>query len=735
MAIYRSRSLRLHLLQLVLVSLIPAVVFSAAVMLLLARAQDAGRSASQVHAVRALAQTIDAKLDAAIARADHLSRIPAAGFSLVELEGISALVLAGSPELSNVLLIDPEGYQTFNVAARGRWLPRVGSRPEQIEARDQQKTVVTDVFVGATRRLPVIDIVTPVKGERFREYLLVVSLDLTYFDQFVKAALGREGGIASLLDRQFRFIARSTATEERRGQAPGAGLLAAISQRPEGVERLTTVEGLPVYSAWTRTRLGWTVNYGAPADAIEAPLRQAMLLLGGSWVFVFLIALGLALHKQRQIGRHLALVADKARNLRTARALPLPQSHITELDDALTALRDAREALEEALRRERETRREAEQVNRAKDEFLAMLGHELRNPLAAITNATRILQSASRTAAHEASATAIVARQTEHLTGIVNDLLDVGRAMTGKIVLQRGPVELATIARHIVATFEVAGRLARHRVGLRADTAWVEGDRTRLEQVLVNLLNNALTYSPPDAAIDVRVACEEDAAVIEVSDEGAGIAPHDLPRVFDLFFQSQQTVDRPQGGLGIGLTLVKRLVELHGGTVTACSRGLGQGARFTVRLPRAAPPPGPAAGEGGGRGAQRHILVVEDNPDTRLALRLALELEGHRVVEAADGGQALAAVASFVPDVALIDIGLPGMDGHALAAALRARGLIATVLVALTGYGAERDRERARAAGFDAHLTKPADFDALLELVAATGARGASAPAAQRPLG
>lgn len=714
---YRSRSLRSHLVQLVLVSLVPAALFSAAVVFLLWKTQDVARIDSQVRAVRALAQTIDAKLDGAIARADALSAIPGPGVSLPHLEHLSRLVLARSPELENVLLIDPEGHQLFNLGARGARLPRVPDRPEHARARALGEVVVTDVFIGRTRGLPVIDLVVPLKDERYRNHLLLVSLQLSYFDQFVKSALGGEGGIASLLDRNFKFIARSLATDEKRGAGPSPSFLAAISAKPEGVERFITTEGMPVHAAWARTRIGWTVNYGAPAERIEAPLRQSMLLLGVSWSFVFLLALALSVRKQQQLTRYLALVADKARNIRMAREMPLPQSQIAELDEALLALRSARAALEEALNRERDARLSAEHASRSKDEFLAMLGHELRNPLAAIANATRILQAPARTAAHEASATAIIARQTEHLTGIVNDLLDVGRALSGKIVLQRVPVDLAMLARHVVATLDVAGRLGRHRVTLSAADAWVDGDRTRLEQILVNLLTNALTYSPPGAAITVRVERVGEDAVMTVADEGHGIAVQDLPRVFELFFQSKQAVDRPYGGLGIGLTLVKRLVELHGGRIEASSAGLGQGAAFTVRLPLVAPPVTEAPTGSKTSGRARRILLVEDNPDTRESLRLALELDGHEVHVVPDAEQGLEVLARYAPDVALVDVGLPGMDGYAFARAVRGRGGSRPFLIALTGYGAESDRQRATAAGFDTHLTKPADFEALLRLV------------------
>jgi CheY-like chemotaxis protein/two-component sensor histidine kinase len=316
-------------------------------------------------------------------------------------------------------------------------------------------------------------------------------------------------------------------------------------------------------------------------------------------------------------------------------------------------------------------------------------------------------------------AAGVIERQSRHLKRLIDDLLDVGRVMNGKVMLERAPLDLAAAARYVVATLESAGRFAQRRLELDTEPAWVDGDHTRLEQVITNLVLNAVTYSAAGGRVKVRVARQGDEAVLEVSDDGRGIAPEHLERVFELFFQSDSTVDRASGGLGIGLTLVQRLVEMHGGKVSARSAGPGQGATFEVRLPAVEAGAQPALAAAPPRAAAAHeILLVEDNHDERETLRVALELEGHRVLHAADGVAALELLLRHRPRVAILDIGLPGMDGYQLARQARAARGSQLLLIALTGYGSTLDLERAKQAGFDFHLTKPVDVRELLQAIA-----------------
>jgi PAS domain S-box-containing protein len=367
----------------------------------------------------------------------------------------------------------------------------------------------------------------------------------------------------------------------------------------------------------------------------------------------------------------------------------------------------------------RAARAVAETENRSKDEFIAMLGHELRNPLSAISGAVGILQRLGRPDEQPAaSARDVIARQTQHLARLMDDLLDVGRVMTGKIVLDRRPIDLLDAARRVETTIRATGRAGRHRLSVAGTPAWVDGDLTRIEQVITNLVTNAIKYTPADGVIGVFVGEVRGDAVVRVSDTGHGISAALLPRIFDLFVQGEQAPERAQGGLGIGLTLVRRLVELHGGRVEAASAGAGTGSTFTVSFPRLPVPPPTAETSTRRTVRPQRTLVVEDNDDAREMLRTLLELDGHTVYEAANGIAGLAGALEHRPDVAVIDIGLPEMDGYEVARKLRAsESLKAIKLIALTGYGQDKDRQRALDAGFDEHLIKPVSLELLMPLV------------------
>jgi PAS domain S-box-containing protein len=392
--------------------------------------------------------------------------------------------------------------------------------------------------------------------------------------------------------------------------------------------------------------------------------------------------------------------------------------------------------ISERTKLEQELRHRAEELARAdrrKDEFLATLAHELRNPLAPICNAVEALRLPPEAAPDVRWASGVLDRQVGLLVRLVDDLLEISRIGQGKVKLHREVVELAAIVADAVETSGplIEGHRHQLEVTLDSEPLRLEGDRTRLAQVVSNLLTNAAKYTPEGGHIWLRAAREGGEVVLRVRDNGIGIVPEMLPRIFDLFSQGERALHHAQGGLGIGLSLVKGLVEMHGGTVAAHSGGPGQGSEFTLRLPALLDPPGtPPAAEApqevaapkGGSSPSRRILVVEDNVDAAESLALVLRYEGHSVQTAHDAAAALEAARSFHPEVVLLDIGLPGgMTGYDLARQLRQEpGLEKALLIALTGYGQEEDRQRARAAGCDAHLTKPANFDALLAVLAGT---------------
>ena len=362
----------------------------------------------------------------------------------------------------------------------------------------------------------------------------------------------------------------------------------------------------------------------------------------------------------------------------------------------------------------------AEQENHAKDEFMAMLAHELRNPLSAISAAVQVLEASNGQDALALRARSIIGRQVHHLARLVDDLLDVSRVVTGKIALERCAIDFADLVhRAVVACGE---RLQGQQLEVSAQPVWVEGDLVRMEQIVNNIVGNAVKYTPAGGSIRVRVAVEGGDAVLRVEDNGFGIAPELLPRVFDLFVQGERTLDRAQGGLGIGLTLVRRLVALHGGTVAAARDGPGRGRVFTVRLPKVSMPMSiqPPSTPDHCNECSRRVLVIEDNQDAREMFRVMLELAGHEVLEAGDGLAGLELLKAKRPDVAVIDVGLPGLNGYEIARRFRAEPDSDDVmLVALTGYGTPDARERSRQAGFDHHLIKPVNPEALQEILRA----------------
>ena len=356
---------------------------------------------------------------------------------------------------------------------------------------------------------------------------------------------------------------------------------------------------------------------------------------------------------------------------------------------------------------------------RDRDQFLAILGHELRNPLGAILASVQLMeQKEPEKSPRERK---VIRRQTQLLSRLVDDLLDVSRVTSGKIALDREAIDLRELVARCVVNCGAAAKEGGLAMAFSANGGvWVTGDAVRLEQIVNNLLTNAVKYTTPGGRIEVRVAREGTDAIVRVADTGVGMDPEILPRVFDLFTQADEALDRSHGGLGIGLTLVRSLVELHGGTVRAESPGRGLGSTFTVRIPGAetAPRRSPREEQGGPAVESRRILLVEDNADVRDGLRELLEESGHRVATAADGLEGIQRASSFRPDAAFVDIGLPGLDGYGVARHLRQSLGGDVLLVALTGYGLPEDRRRALEGGFDAHLTKPVTLRAILRLLA-----------------
>jgi signal transduction histidine kinase/CheY-like chemotaxis protein len=721
------RSLRWHLVQVLLAGILPLGLFAAVLLFLHWKAQDEQRRNVQLETTRLLAAAVDNALDSSVQRLAILSRqLATRPGNEAELYETARIATAGSPDWENMLAFRADGKGVFRLDRPfGAAIPTMKLRTYSATALNGNRPAISPLFVNATTGTKVIGVAHPVERNGRVSHVLIASLNLRWFDELLARHAMPEGGIAGIFDAQMKFVARSHDAEVRRGADPAPDLHADMQRVAEGIGRYPSLDGRHVYTSWTRTRHGWWVAVAAPAAPIDGGLWRTMWALGALLVLAVLIGVAFAGLKGRQITSSLAVLGQRAGELARGRALqPAARSPVAEIEQSLQALDSASTLLERArlerdglLEAEQRARSAAERANRAKDEFLAMLGHELRNPLAAVSNAAAVIRSGQRTGQQLDFASGVIERQTRHLKRLIDDLLDVGRVINGKIRLDRRPIELQASVQHVLATLRAAGSLARHRVEVDTRPVWVNGDQTRLEQVITNLLVNAATHTPAGGAIGIALEEARGEARLQVWDSGAGIAPEEQARIFELFYQSVASRERGGGGLGIGLTLVKRLVELHEGTVEVASEGEGRGAAFTVRIPTVVAPVAtePAAAA---RASAQTVLIVEDNEDERESLRMALELEGHRVLQAADARSALAEVRAGKPNVAFIDIGLPGADGYALAQAIRAEHGERVALFALTGFGAPADVQRARQAGFRAHLTKPVAVNELAAIVA-----------------
>jgi len=474
---------------------------------------------------------------------------------------------------------------------------------------------------------------------------------------------------------------------------------------------------------------------------LASRIRDYLGILGAVLVASLAVALLLSATLQRAITQPIIAVTDVAHSVMERRdfSLRVPKrsndevGYLVEAFNAMLAEVGRRAAALEktnlSLSREMDERRVAESAlrtaDRRKDEFLATLAHELRNPLAPLRNALAILKLAGSDPRVTAEAREMMDRQLTQMVHLVDDLLDVSRITTGKLALRREPVELGTVVASAADTVTPYIETRQHtlRMALPREPVHLYADPTRLAQVFSNLLHNAAKFTPPGGRVELTGELDGAAVVVRVTDNGIGIAPDMLGAVFEMFAQADQSLERAHAGLGVGLTLARRLVELHGGTLTAISEGVGRGSQFIVRLPiakagaleasRQAPSSGNAAATG------HRVLLVDDNRDFANSLAVILRALGNEVRVVHDGEAALALVQGWRPEIGFLDIGLPRINGYDLARALRAREATAQMtLVAITGWGQESDRQRAFAAGFDHHLVKPAEPARVIEILA-----------------
>jgi signal transduction histidine kinase len=567
----------------------------------------------------------------------------------------------------------------------------------------------------------------PVLRDGDLRYVISVLVDPTAILSIVRRQRAPSDSVIAVFDAHGSLVARSRGQERFVGTAASPTLRELMARGgDEGTGVTNTLEGETVFTAYARIPdSGWSVAIGLPTANVEGTALRSVAVYGSIVLMSILAGLIASLIVSRRVTLQIGQLRTAAQDLGAGRLPAAPETdihEIQELGEAINAAAKQRQEYEaereDLLASEKAARLEAEAANRAKDQFLAMLGHELRNPLAALSNAASVLEMGARDERASTRAREVIQRQVAHLSRLTDDLLDAASALLGKIELRVEPVNLATIAAQSLATLASTGRAAQHRMDTQLGEAWVRGDPVRLDQVVTNLLVNAVKYTPAGGSVLLRTRRIDGRCELVVSDDGVGMGSELRQRVFELFVQGERDIDRSQGGLGIGLALVRRLAQLHGGEARVHSDGANRGCEFTVSFPAIEQPASsasPAPREG--KMLPRTVLVIEDNDDARETLQAMLELMGHRVESADDGPAGIDKALATIPDVAFVDIGLPSMDGFEVARRLRAADGSRMYLVALTGFGAREDRERALAAGFDAHMVKPVDANALAKLL------------------
>ncbi len=714
-------SIRGRLRILILVTLLPVTAVGAATAYVLLEKQRETVQRGARDQVRAIMTAIDTQLRSAVTALELLARAPSLDrddLVAFRVDAERALAVRHG-EWANIIVSDPDSaHMLFNLQG-----PPIASKDPQtvLDAARTMRPVVSRVAVGRLQR-PLFAVRVPVIRDGRARYVISALVETATVAQVIDQQELPKSWAVGVLDRDLQFVVRWPPLMQRTG-TPHESLVQALGGSPDGWQRGRLRDGSEVYRAFRRSAFsGWVLSIAIPRDEVEAGLRVTWLLIAGVTAAAVL-GLWIAWVFASRITRPIAALARAAPALGRGdvSALP-PAGSIEEVRDLAQALGEAAAAIRDREARQLAAEQALRAADRAKAEFLAMLGHELRNPLASVSNVAHLLKVARDQPALLAKVSEVLDRQVQHMTHLVNDLLEMGRITSGKVHLDRQPLDLAATAGHVLAALISGGRFARHDLVRELEPAWVMADAVRMEQVLSNLIDNALKFTPPGGTIRVRVRREGWHALVEVSDTGAGMSQELIARMFELFAQGERTLAREPGGLGIGLTMAKRLVELHEGTIRGASEGPGKGSTFTVSLPAIeAPAPkittAPSAERGRGK---RRLLRIEDNEDARESMAVLLRSAGHEVHTAADGRTGVELAATLVPDFALVDIGLPDIDGYEVARQLRTNpGTKGLRLVAISGYGTAQDQQRSVTNGFEQHLTKPVAFEAIEALLSA----------------
>jgi signal transduction histidine kinase len=721
------RPLRVHLLVLVLGSMLPGTLLTG---ILVLRAFANNRTLSErrlLDSARVDAAAVDREFGSVISILEALATSPA--LDRGDLEGFYAeaqRVQSTQPSWYTVVLLSRDGMQLVNTR-----LPWGMALRDVVEPGSFHRVVSSrQPVVGSVRHPPaggsefVFPIRVPVVRDGEVKYALSAIVNVESLERVVPRHLPEEW-TRSIIDSEGTIAVRTRGAENFVGSRVSAGFLERTRSSPETFSNEQTREGDPVYAASSRGSYGWISVIVVTPSVLDAALRSSMtgLLIGGA--LLMFCGLAAALFVSRRLADDLAAATKSAEAVARGQAISHTDSYVAEtqrLQDSLATTatllaKRARERDEEVLRADA-ARAEAEQASKTKDQFLAVLGHELRNPLAPALTALELMKLRDPKAFERERL--ILERQVAHMVRLVNDLLDISRLSRGKIQLERRRFELHEAVERAV---DMARPLITQRghtltVSVPRSGLIIEADSARIVQVLTNLLTNAVKYTPPGGRITMSATAAGDRVVLTCEDSGPGIPAALVPILFDAFAQGPRTLDRGEGGLGLGLTLARTFTQLHDGTI-AYEAGEQGGSRFVVTLPLASEPAElpvmepPAATQ---PRPSRRVLLVDDNLDANEMLHSALTAAGHSVTTAINGSEALAMSERVRPEVGVLDIGLPGMDGYQLARQLR-RGFPTIRLIALTGYGQMSDQQAAMAAGFDAHCAKPVTMAVLLDLI------------------
>ena len=701
-----------------------------------------------IEQARAVRMAIDQEIQQAIA----------ALYVLAELEPIDRDDRAHFVDIARRLLPRYSGWESIRLVDPSLTVladTASPQRPRPLLDTDWVRQVIETRMPATSggRRDPetgqwIVSVGVPVTREGRLRSILGVRIFCSTFSGIIRQQRVPADGVVALVDSHRRIIARNKNEAQHLGGSPSPDFISVLDGGPEGAWRSRLLEGDAAYAAWSRSSLtGWTVGVGLPAPAVDAPIARSFYSLVAAGLAVLGVGLGVALLLSRGIVRTQRTAVAGVRSLAQGEAVPTLRSRIAEADDLFAGLREAavilKARLEERdraqrdadahraalLEREQAARRAAEALNRSKDEFIATVSHELRTPLNAIFGWVALLKTGSLDEDARRRALDIIDRNTRAQARLIEDLLDMSRIIQGTVRLDMMPVDLGAVLDAAVESLRPTADARQIALTTTREVrAVVSADQSRIQQVLWNLLSNALKFTPHGGRVAVSLAVEGDHAVVRVADTGEGIAPEFLPHVFDRFRQESADVTREHSGLGLGLSLVRYLTELHGGQVRADSPGKGLGATFSVRLPLLGAPGAPAVERAaplaalppGARPLQGvRILAVDDEQDTRDLLAAALGHAGAAVTTASSSREALAVLDSQVIDVVVSDIAMPDGSGYDLVRDIRASGRGASVpVVAVTAYSRAEDRDAALRAGFNAHIGKPFEPAALVHVLA-----------------